>query len=137
MEGKWSKKSSAGRTAELAFQADLTANGLLWCLPRRPPTVAAERFAGRFDVRFSDSGDPAVAVFEAHPGGWVNGTILTATGDYRYMKGPIEDDTLRLSPSTARTRSLFTATAPKSNGTLRGDFWSGDRSTRRGPRRDE
>lgn len=81
-------------------------------------------FSGRWRVNFSSSDDPAIGVFDVDDAGFVNGTFLTKTGDYRYLAGRVDGTKLRMSCFDGAHAFLFHARMLE-DGTLRGDFWSG------------
>jgi thiol-disulfide isomerase/thioredoxin len=94
-------------------------------------------FDGTWKVTFQgDDGAtyPAVGVFE-QTGNEVTGTFLTTTGDYRYLAGQVDGNTLRLSTFDGSHAFLFTAqNGPKepvditkeyAPNTLFGDFYAG------------
>jgi thiol-disulfide isomerase/thioredoxin len=98
------------------------------------------RIVGRWAVRFADSPDLAVAIFEKLGGtggadrnsdqkmggtNWVQGTFLTTTGDYRYLSGGVDDGQLKLSCFDGAHAFLFHAEIDES-GKLQGDFCSGN-----------
>jgi thiol-disulfide isomerase/thioredoxin len=93
-------------------------------LPARP----ALNFSGTWAVTFRDTADatsayPAVGVFE-QKGNVVNGTFLTETGDYRFLRGYAHKDSLRLFTFDGAHGYVFSAQR-QPDGTLRGNFWSG------------
>lgn len=65
----------------------------------------------------------AIAIFEQN-GNQVLGSILTPTGDYRYLVGEIAGDSLFLSTFDGSNSFLLKARL-LSDGTLKGEFWSG------------
>ncbi|HUO82968.1 MAG TPA: TlpA disulfide reductase family protein [Gammaproteobacteria bacterium] len=82
--------------------------------------------AGRWAMRFTDQDGghyKAVGEFE-QDGKTVTGTILTPTGDYRFLAGEARDDRLYLSTFDGSHVYLFEA-AVESNRRLAGEFWSG------------
>jgi len=128
--GRWTRRSG-DRTVELPFSAgrgQCTVPGAFGPLP----------LAGRWAARFSSSEDPAVLVLERRVGPAVPiprgepcdllGTFLTTLGDYRYLSGwsTTRDDTLELACFDGAHAFLFRARLLE-DGSLAGDFWSGDR----------
>lgn len=121
MTGEWIRYRTADTETRLPFRA--TAGGA----DRFPPNdgaPSADRFAGRWRVKFSASDDPAVAIL-AGDGAEVHGTFLTTLGDYRWLAGDARGDTLRLSVFDGAHAFLFTAKLD-ADGRLAGDFWSRD-----------
>lgn len=81
-------------------------------------------FLGRWAVKFSSSEDPAVAIFQkSQHSNQVVGTFLTTTGDYRFLAGQVQGDTLELSCFDGAHAFLFRAKIDEANN-LTGDFWS-------------
>lgn len=90
-------------------------------------TPAAASFGGTWAVQFQ-SEDPAdsyeaVGIFEQEDDE-VQGTFLTPTGDYRYLAGNVQGDSLFLSCFDGSHVYLFKA-ARQSDGTLQGKAWYG------------
>ncbi len=83
-------------------------------------------YDGRWRLVFSDSDEPAVAVFKAVEGR-VFGTVLTTTGDYRYLSGEVDSQSgeLRLSAFDGGHVFLLKGRVDTDNN-LVGKFWSGD-----------
>lgn len=78
-------------------------------------------------IDFADEDHPAVGRFYTLPDGVnVQGTILTTTGDYRYLTGEWTGSELTLSTFDGAHAFLFKATR-QDDGSLAGDFWSGPR----------
>ncbi len=82
-------------------------------------------FVGRWSVDFASTDDPAVGVFEVDADQIATGTFLTPTGDYRYLAGRVDGDLMRLSAFDGAHALLFHARM-QADGTLKGDFWSGN-----------
>lgn len=83
-------------------------------------------FAGRWAVRFDGTGEATVAVFRVGEfSGEAFGTFLTTTGDYGQLAGRVDGDLMRLSKFDGAHAFLFHARM-QSDGTLKGDFWSGN-----------
>ncbi len=85
----------------------------------QPPTD----FEGRWSVRFADDTLQAVGEF-TQDGTQLTGSFLTSLGDYRYLAGNAEGDRMMLSAFDGEHAFLFHAMRQE-DGTLRGDFWSG------------
>ncbi|SNR84115.1 MULTISPECIES: peroxiredoxin family protein [Hymenobacter] len=84
-----------------------------------------QSFDGTWKVTFKgDDGEtyPAVGVFKQQDRN-ITGTFLTSTGDYRYLAGNVDGNTMRLSTFDGSHGFLFTA--QKQGNTLQGDFYSG------------
>ena len=123
LEGEWKKKSTADRWTRLRFHATVGR------APRFEPIAAGEQPVGdlarRWAIKFDQSDDLAVGVFELGAGNNVVATVMTTTGDYRFLAGTFEANRLRLSCFDGAHAFLFDAMM-QSDGTLTGDFWSRD-----------
>ncbi|MEM6474240.1 MAG: TlpA disulfide reductase family protein, partial [Planctomycetota bacterium] len=84
---------------------------------------AGRQFAGRWEVKFSASEDPAVGVFRVTNDGRLEGTFLTTTGDYRFLSGTAEGSRMYLSCFDGAHAFAFQADL-NDVGQLEGDFWS-------------
>jgi thiol-disulfide isomerase/thioredoxin len=91
-----------------------------------PATPGNADVSGRWAVNFIDeSGVPEVAVGEfSQSHDVVNGTILTTTGDHRFLAGQVKGNELYLSTFDGAHVFLYKATVTP-DGKLAGDFWSG------------
>ncbi|WP_400191667.1 peroxiredoxin family protein [Hymenobacter sp. B81] len=91
-------------------------------------TAKPYSFDGTWSVTFKgDDGEtyPAVGVFK-QSGQDVSGTFLTTTGDYRYLAGQVDGNTMKLSTFDGSHGFLFTATRNSDTNTLiNGHFYSG------------
>lgn len=81
---------------------------------------------GRWSVTFTDDGGKTEAgVAElSQSRGTVTGTVLTDTGDHRYLAGQVRDHELYLSTFDGAHVFLYKAQLGP-DGSLAGDFWSG------------
>lgn len=138
LDGEWVKTGVQGKVTRMVFSALHRASQSLPCgtgllMLERKRNGARELSAGRWSVQFSKSDDPAVAVFERNESlGYLTGTFLTTTGDYRYLAETIAvvweldyKDDLHLSCFDGAHAFLFKAKLQE-DGTLKGDFWSRD-----------
>ena len=91
----------------------------------RPASGNAE-VSGRWAVKFiDDSGAPEEAIGEfSQANDVVSGTILTTTGDHRYLAGQVKGDELYLSTFDGAHVFLYKAKIA-ADGSLDGDWWSG------------
>lgn len=136
LDGEWKKRSKGDRVVMMKFHADAgkverffpTALGLEAC-------QAGGVTAGRWSVKFASDDDAAIGVFEEGDERSAVGTILTTTGDYRYLAGDVcweQPKTeklvarLRLSTFDGAHAFLFSAVTDSNAETMQGDFWSGD-----------
>lgn len=120
LDGEWRKRRGPDRWRVLPLHARAGA------APRfeTAPGADGAPVSGRWAVDFSEDALPSVGLFRSRDGGRVDGTFLNATGDYRYLEGALDGDTLRLSVFDGAHAFLFRATLEGEE--LRGDFWSGD-----------
>lgn len=83
----------------------------------------AEDFDGKWEVQFDGDSIHSVGIFEQQ-GNHVTGSFLTTTGDYRFLQGNVEGNTMMLSTFDGEHAYLFEALMQQ-DGSLRGDYWSG------------
>ncbi len=125
--GRWKKRRGVDKWADMFVHA--TRNDARRFIDFDADEHARHAsFGGRWAVDFESSDDPAVAVFEQEPGSdVVYGTILTTTGDYRFLagnaRGNADGSTLRLSCFDGAHAFLFHIRTVE-DGKLTGDFWS-------------
>lgn len=90
-------------------------------------------FDGTWDVTFKDEEGktyPAVGAFK-QTGSDITGTFLTTTGDYRYLAGQVDGNTLRVATFDGSHGFLFTGNMlsdlkkADTTTTMNGDFYSG------------
>ncbi len=92
------------------------------------PSAARYDVSGRWKTTFvsGDSKDTTQAVGEFYQdGNKLTGTFLTESGDYRYLQGVMDGDTLKLSTFDGSHVYLFKAEAKDSNHLMNGVFYSG------------
>lgn len=124
LTGEWKKRSGLDRWTVMPFRAEAG-----WAPRFRPiedVRTMTQVMRGRFAVKFGKSDDPAVAILRPGSGSEIEGTILTTTGDYRWLAGSMEGVRLRLSCFDGAHAFLVDASLD-AEGVLRGQFWSGDR----------
>ncbi|MCE9594871.1 MAG: TlpA family protein disulfide reductase [Planctomycetes bacterium] len=123
--GKWTKRSDAERVVELAFRANVGGN----CTapgPSGPPgTVIRTLEPSRWAMRFASELDPAVLAI-TREGPSLRATVLTTTGDYRYLsvRETHRDEPISFSCFDGAHAFLFRAKWTNDD-TLDGEFWSG------------
>jgi thiol-disulfide isomerase/thioredoxin len=124
LDGEWSKRAGPERVVRLPFHARY---------PQRSRTGPCDALLGRWSARFESSADPAVAILEGRSRRIegvplsIEATFLTTLGDYRYLAGTAVDGShLELACFDGAHAFLFKAEL-KPDGSLEGDFWSGDR----------
>lgn len=82
------------------------------------------RWAASFVAAKRAANEPAVAEF-TQKGNLLSGTFLTPTGDYRYLEGVVNGDSVELSCFDGGHAYLFTALANSGTGLSGGNFYSG------------
>ena len=93
----------------------------------RPTTEATRQVSGVWETVFSPEDPEARYIAKGlfrQEGSSVTGTFRTTTGDYRYLEGVMDGDTLRL--STFDTAHAFLFEAIVTDTTLTGTFYSGN-----------
>ncbi len=122
LEGVWIK-SGAKQNQIMPFTA-VTNDG-----KRFPITAATTKsISGKWAVSFGVKANPAIAIFR-QKGKQLSGSIVTPTGDYRYLDGVVNGDTLLLSTFDGGHAFSFSAII-KSNKTIsNGKFYSGATSS--------
>jgi len=125
MQGFWKKRTRNDQWQMLPFSAKFGENHRFSKPDGAAGPSEGKRVAGRWSVQFASDTNPSVAIFEADQQGQVTGTVLNVSGDFRYLDGDFIDNRLRLSTFDGAMALLFDARLQE-DGTLRGDFWSGD-----------
>lgn len=135
LEGLWTKRGRNDKSTNMSFRADAgNTDRFAGCKAPAGQRAPGKAVAGRWAMKFDKDADPAVGVFEEGDGGSVVGTVLTPTGDYRFLAGDFcgtqkssgqVDGQLRLSAFDGAHAFLLTATTTDGV-TLSGDFWSGE-----------
>ena len=123
LEGEVTLVRAGGQKQSMPLKAR---RGETWRFIDEPLTDNAD-FSGRWSVTFtSDKGktSPGVAEFEQRFGA-VTGTMLTPTGDYRFLAGDAHGDELQLSRFDGAQAHLFRAKL-NGRGQLEGRHWSGN-----------
>jgi len=90
------------------------------------PSNGKANVTGTWETHFSKGTDDAynaIGLFEQHANGRATGTFLTETGDYRYLEGIVQDDSLKLSCFDGSHAFLFLAALKGDS--LVGSFRSG------------
>jgi peroxiredoxin len=119
-EGVWIK-GGAVKDAILPFIAELSDKRF------DINQAAKQNISGTWAATFKNvkgTEDPAIAEFQQH-GNILSGTILTTTGDYRYLSGSLNGDTLSLSTFDGGHAFLFTAIVNNDHSITNGKFYSG------------
>ncbi|HVY76002.1 MAG TPA: TlpA disulfide reductase family protein [Puia sp.] len=90
-------------------------------------TPPAFNVSGRWAVQFSENGSPleeSVGEFQ-QSGSSVTGTFLTTTGDYRFLEGVVDGDSLKLSTFDGGHAYAFTAKITDNKTLAGGNFYAG------------
>lgn len=132
LDGTWDKQTAGNKRVELGFHARFNDSGSIPAMPMLPPALpnantdanADEPSTGRYKVLFDGDEHPAVGLLHQAADGTLEGTFLTALGDYRFLSGRRERNGLMLACFDGGHAFLFRAEAD-GDGTLRGRFWSG------------
>lgn len=123
LDGEWRKTTKNGEVSKLPFHAQHKGG------PRFATSTShgkpAKKLANRWKVKFEKSDEPAIMLLDHHADGKVGATIMTTTGDYRFLEGLFDAGRLRLSVFDGAHAFLFDATMQPDGG-LVGHFWSRD-----------
>ena len=125
MKGFWKKRARNDQWQTLPFFAKQGENYRFAKPEGTPGPSEGKKVAGRWALQFASDTSPSVAVFESDQEGQVTGTILNTGGDFRFLDGDFIGNRLRLSTFDGAMALLFDARLQE-DGTLSGDFWSGD-----------
>lgn len=91
------------------------------------PIKAIADITGRWAITFTKPDQktrPAIGEWQ-QKGNTLRGTVLTPTGDYRYLTGTVSADSLQLSTFDGSHAFLLTARIEKNNQLVNGYFYSG------------
>ncbi|MBI1185058.1 redoxin domain-containing protein [bacterium] len=119
--GVWQKKYLS-ENASLPFVAQKTNTASANVENETTAAQLKPRYSVYFESMLADS-TVSVAEF-SQQGQHLSGTILTTTGDYRYLTGYVHDNELKLSTFDGEHAFVFTGTVAE-NGQITGDFYSG------------
>lgn len=133
LRGTWRKVRGSGEDA-LPFRLEPWGTTSRGGIEPTFPLLRGEPVdvSGRWRVRFASDPHAAVAIFGPNESplvtapGEIAGTILTVTGDYRYLAGTARGSELRLAVFDGAHAFLFAAELLP-DGSLKGDFWSGSK----------
>ncbi|MGN6508788.1 MAG: TlpA disulfide reductase family protein [Chitinophaga sp.] len=122
LQGLW-VRHLADRDASIAFRAQPGVAERF-----AVATAAKHNVSGRWPTYFTapDGTDSSFAIGEfKQSGSAVTGTFLTTTGDYRFLQGVMDGDTLKLSTFDGSHAYLFTAKVENDSTISNGDFFAG------------
>lgn len=129
LEGVWKRYHEGREIGALPFQARYNVTYRFHEDELKPSTTTTTTFSSneKWSTTFysEDKADTtqAIGIFE-QKGSVVTGTFLTTTGDYRYLAGYTNEDSLYLSAYDGSHLYLFRA-KKKEDGSLEGDFHAG------------
>lgn len=121
LKGIWTKAGSTG-FIDMPFEASAD-NAERFSVQNKP----AANITGTWSVRFfraDGSPRPAIATFVQN-NAELTGTFITPTGDYRYLKGVVDGDSLKLSTFDGSHAYLFKAFINKDSIISNGFYYSG------------
>ncbi|MFN5983636.1 MAG: peroxiredoxin family protein [Fluviicola sp.] len=79
---------------------------------------------GKWETYFNPNGDKEAAItFLKQTGSHITGTVLTETGDYRFLEGEVENNKFYLTAFDGTHAFMLTGT--ENNGKIEGSFYSG------------
>lgn len=122
LRGNVSLIKASGKEQIIAFEAKLGETHRFFA---EPATDNAD-VQGRWAVTFTDdegNASPAIALFEQQHDK-VTGTVVTPTGDHRYLEGQVHGDEVRLSTFAGGLAYLYHLRVG-ADGQLEGDYWQG------------
>jgi peroxiredoxin len=120
LRGVWTKgTSSSTQVMPVVFAYNQSQR-----YPQAKPTK--RKITGRWGATFIDNSKPYQAVVELKQNGTaLTGTVLTPTGDYRYLEGAVSNDTLNLSTFDGSHAYYFRATIKNDSLITNGEYFSG------------
>ncbi len=119
LEGKWIKY-----LAQRAVSMDFNAKHGESYRFEKDADAGNLNLSGRWAVSFETDSFPAVGEF-TQTGTKLTGTFLTATGDYRYLEGSVNNNKFQLSCFNGSHAFLFTGDITDNNTIINGKFYSG------------
>jgi peroxiredoxin len=121
MVGRWTRFVGGDKYLQASFHAQKSVNERF----KLSNSVSKHNVSGKWATSFVSkdklNSTEAVGIF-TQKGTKVLGTFLTTTGDYRYLEGVMDGDSLKL--STFDGTHLYLFKAKKSGNTISGQFWS-------------
>lgn len=128
LEGEIILIKSGGVEQKIPFKATF---GDTYRFFRNPATDNAD-ISGRWDVTFTDedgSTSSGVAVFDQQHDR-ITGTVMTPTGDQRFLEGQAQGDEVQLSTFAGGLAYLYKLKVAQ-DGELTGEFWQGQKEHQR------
>lgn len=125
LRGFWRRRRVGQQVQSLPFEAQYGVKYRFKVSDKAPASNVSGKWATQFDSK-SGKVDTvnAVGIFEQQ-GDHLAGTFLTPTGDYRYLDGNVEGDSLFLSCFDGSHVYLFKAKHNPATKTLTGGLWAG------------
>ncbi|WP_221389746.1 peroxiredoxin [Dyadobacter sp. NIV53] len=124
LKGRYSRTKEGNVTGSLPFHAKF---GESYRFFPEGTAKSTKNVSGKWSTVFvnTSTGDSTVAVGNfSQEGNVVQGSFLTPTGDYRFLNGNVNGDSLFLSTFDGSNAMLFKA-AIQTDGSLKGALWSG------------
>jgi thiol-disulfide isomerase/thioredoxin len=124
MQGYWKRMTTTGKYISAKFTAQNTNIQRFKLIAKTKPA----NIAGTYSTVFTHANGrttEAVGIFKQQ-GNSASGTFMTTTGDYRFLAGVVDGDSLKL--STYDGTHLFLFKAKKVGTQLVGDFWQNIRT---------
>ncbi|MFC4232108.1 peroxiredoxin family protein [Parasediminibacterium paludis] len=118
LEGVWIK-SGAKQNQIMPFTA-VANTSARFAIQSKPKA----NISGKWAMIFGEKNNPAIGIFQQN-GALVNGSIVTPTGDYRYLSGVVNGDTLRLSTFDGSHAFSFSAIIRNPTTISDGIFYAG------------
>ncbi|CAG5012007.1 Thiol-disulfide oxidoreductase ResA [Dyadobacter sp. CECT 9275] len=124
LKGKYNRLSGKNVIAWLPFEAKFGDNYKFYKQGEaRSPVNITGKWSAVFHNPATGGNTPSVANF-TQKGSDVTGSFLTPTGDYRFLTGSMNGDSLYLSTFDGSNAMLFKASV-QADGTLKGVLWTG------------
>lgn len=122
--GQWKKAGSKG---DVFMPIEIKKGNERYLIPATPKTI---NLTGRWRAVFRNAaGEPSDAIAELKQVGHkITGSILTTTGDYRYLEGAVNSDSLVMSTFDGTHAFYFSAKIDKEGKLFNGIFASGPTS---------
>jgi thiol-disulfide isomerase/thioredoxin len=121
LEGIWERYVGGEQYIRSTFHAEKDVLNRFETISTKKTEDVTGHWATNFISADGKSKTVAVGIFE-QKGQKVTGTFLTTTGDYRYLEGILDGDSLKL--STFDGTHLYLFKALKTGNNLNGKFWS-------------
>lgn len=121
--GKWIK-TLADRDVVIPFVAQHNRSYRFKVMSKQKPKDVSGRWAVDFTDTVSQRSTPSVGIF-AQSGHKLTGTFLTPYGDYRYLEGVVDGDSLKLSGFDGGYAQFFRARVGADGSIQNGQFYTG------------